>query len=67
MNHAVRTYKLTGEFISESCFETAEKAYEEYCDIIDNMKRNLPRGFGVIVVRFNNERMMTQETIIGTI
>ena len=66
MKHAVRTFNLSGKFIWEDSFETAEKAYEEYVDTIENLKRNLPKGQGVIVVRFNNEKVMTQETIIGT-
>lgn len=66
MSHAVRTYNVNGEFIYESHFETAEKAYEEYCDIIDNLKRTLPAGHVIHVARFRNERMMTHEQIIGT-
>ena len=50
----------------EAKFETAEKAYEEYVDIIDNLKRTLPKGYGVTVVRFNTERVMAQQTVIGT-
>ena len=49
----------------EGKFETAEKAYAEYVDTIENLKRTLPKGYGVTVVRFNGERVMTQETIIG--
>ena len=66
MTHAVRTYNLSGKFIHESFFETAEKAYENYRDTIKNLKKQLPKGYGVTVVRFNNERVMTQETVIGT-
>lgn len=67
MNHAVRTFKPNGTLIYESKFETAEKAYEEYCDIIDNLTKNLPKGQIVIVTRFNNNRMMTQRTIAGRV
>lgn len=66
MKHAVRTFNLSGKFMYEAKFETAEKAYEEYVDIIDNLKRTLPKGYGVTVVRFNTERVMTQQTVIGT-
>ena len=65
MKHAVRTFNLSGKFMWEGKFETAEKAYQEYVDTIENLKRTLPKGYGVTVVRFNNERVMTQETIIG--
>ena len=50
----------------EEHFETAEKAYEKYCDIIENAKKELPKGYGVKVVRFNNEKVMTMETVIDT-
>lgn len=66
MKHAVRTYNLSGKFIQEAHFETAEKAYEDYRNTIENLKRTLPKGYGITVVRFNNERVMTQETVIGT-
>lgn len=64
--HFVRTYNLSGKFIHEEEHETAEKAYAYYLDTIDNLKRTLPKGFGVTVVRFNGDRVMTAETIIGT-
>lgn len=65
MKHAVRTFNLSGKFMWEGKFETAEKAYAEYVDTIENLKRTLPKGYGVTVVRFNGDRVMTQETIIG--
>ena len=40
MKHAVRTYNLSGKFIHEAHFETAEKAYEDYRDTIENLKKN---------------------------
>ena len=63
MKHVVRTYNLSGKFMYESHFETAEKAYAEYLDIIENAKKNLPAGYGVIVVRFRDEKVMAMETI----
>ena len=66
MNHAVRTYNLSGKFMYEEHFETAEKAYEHYCDTIENLKKELPKGYGVNVVRFKNEKVMSMETVIGT-
>ena len=67
MKNVVRTFNLSGKFMYEEHFSTPEKAYEGYVDIIENMKRNLPKGFGVTVVRFSDETPMTSETVIGTI
>lgn len=67
MKNVVRTYNLSGKFMYEEHFPTPEKAYEGYVDIIENMKRNLPKGFGVTVVRFRDGIAMTSETVIGTI
>ena len=63
MKHVVRTYNLSGKFMSESHFETAEKAYAEYLDIIENANKNLPAGYGVTVVRYRDEKVMAMETI----
>ena len=63
MKHVIRTYNLSGKFMSESHFETAEKAYAEYLEIIENAKKNLPTGYGVTVVRFRDEKVMAMETI----
>ena len=67
MKNVVRTFNLSGKFMYEEHFSTPEKAYKGYVDIIENMKRNLPKGFGVTVVRFSDEMVMTTETVIGTI
>ena len=67
MKHVVRTFNLSGKFMYEEHFATAQKAYEGYVDIIENAKRNLPSGFGITVVRFNDGMAMTSETVIGTI
>lgn len=66
MIHTIRTFSLSGESIHEKTFETAEKAYECYLDIIVYLKKTLPKGFGVNVVRFKNEKVVTMETVIGT-
>lgn len=66
MKHAVRTYNLSGKFMYESHHTTAEDAYKEYTEIIENMRKTLPSGYGVTVVRFNDGKPMTKETIIGT-
>lgn len=66
MSDTVRTFNLSGKFISEFNFSTPEKAHEEYKDIIDNAKRTLPTGFGINVVRFSDKKVMAMETVIGT-
>lgn len=63
--HIVRTYNLSGKFIHEETFNTAEEAYEEYRDTIENLREHLPQGYGVNVVRFNDGHMMAMETIVG--
>ena len=62
----VRTYNLSGKFISEQHFPNAEKAHNEYKNIIENAKNNLPVGFGIHVIRFVDEKIMAMETIEGT-
>ena len=62
----VRTYNLSGKFISEQHFSNAEKAHNEYKNIIENAKNNLPAGFGIHVIRFVDEKIMAMETIEGT-
>lgn len=64
-NHHVRTFNLSGKFIYEESFQTAEKAYEEYLHIIKNAQEQLPAGYGVVVVRYWDNNIMAEETIIG--
>ena len=64
--HVVRTFDKNGKMVYESFFETAEKAYDEYVDIIENSKENLPHGEELTVVRFADGRIMCSETIKGT-
>lgn len=66
MKHAVRTFKLSGELIYEANHETAEKAYAEYADIVENAQRTLPKGYGVHIARYADGKAMTIETVIGT-
>ena len=66
MEHAVKTYNLNGKFMYESQFVNAEETYKEYCDIIENAKKTLPKGYGVTVVRFKYGKVMTIETVVGT-
>lgn len=65
--HSVRTYSLSGEFIDSEEFDTAENAYMEYKDLIENLKEHLPRNRGVYVVRFDdNNYIMAMEMVMGT-
>lgn len=64
--HVVRTFDKNGKMVYEDFFETAEKAYEEYVDIIENEKKNLPYGKELIVTRFAYGMLMCRETIKGT-
>lgn len=64
--HCVKTFNLSGKFIHEDTFSTAEAAYEEYCDTVQNLKDHLPKGYGTTVVRYNGGHVMAMETIIGT-
>ena len=66
MKHIVMTFDLSGKFINGNRFETAEKAYNEYIDVIDNLKRNLPKGFCVQVVRCIDDAIMAIEIVEGT-
>lgn len=65
-NNAVKTYNLSGKFISESHHATAEEAYQEYVAITENLKNHLPKGHGVMVVRERYGRVQALEKIIGT-
>lgn len=66
MEHIVRTYNLSGKHMYEGHFGSAEDAYEEYKTIIENARDNLPSGYGITVVRFNDGYVMAEETVIGT-
>lgn len=63
MNHVVRTYNLSGKFMYEAHFKTADEAYAEYHNIIENAKKTLPSGYGITVVRYSDEKIMATETI----
>ena len=66
MRHAVMTFDLDKEkCLYESRHQTAESAYEEYKDIIGNLRRNLPIGEKVTVARYNDGDLMTCETVEG--
>lgn len=64
MKHTVRTYNLSGKFMYERNFATAEEAYKEYKDIISNANETLPAGYGITVVRFRDEKVMATETVV---
>lgn len=66
MTHEVRTFNSSGKCMHVQRFVTAEKAYEEYNDIIENAKTHLPKGYDVTVVRYRGSQIMSRETVVGT-
>ena len=64
--HVVRTFDKNGKMVYESFFDTAEKAYDDYVDIIENSEENLPYGEELTVVRYADGRIMCIERIKGT-
>ena len=68
--NVVQTYNFSGKMMYEKNFVSGDKganeAYKEYCNIIDNCKRTLPKGYGVTVIRLRWGKVMTEETVIGT-
>ena len=66
MKHIVMTFDLSGKFIKGDRFETAEKAYNEYMNIIDTARKVLPIGSGIQVVRLVDDAVMAIETVKGT-
>jgi hypothetical protein len=64
MTHTVRTFNLSGKFMYEKNFLTAEDAYKEYTEIIENLKKTLHAGYGVTVVRYRDDKPMTMETVV---
>lgn len=65
MKNTVRTFDKHNNLVYEANFITADAAYKEYKDIINNLKAHLPKGFTTTVVRYVDECVMTTETIIG--
>ncbi len=67
MKEVVRVFsKNTGKMTYEEEFKTAERAYDEYKEIIRVLKKSLPSGKTDIVVRYSDEHVMAMETIVGT-
>lgn len=65
-NNTVKTYNLSGKFMYESHHCTADEAYKEYCNIIENLKQELPKGFGATVVRERFGKVQSMVTVLGT-
>lgn len=65
MKHTVRTI-ANRKVVFEKDFATAEEAYKEYTSIIADIKsfiKDMPNGFERTVARYNDEMLMTYETI----
>ena len=52
--------------VYEYFFDTSEKAYDKYVDIVENSKETLPFGEEITVVRYEAERIICIDTIKGT-
>lgn len=67
MTHIIRMYNGNNPFpFYQESFKTAADAYAAYVKAIEDLKKNLIAGHEVAVARFNEERMMTIETVTGT-
>lgn len=66
MKHEVITLNAYGETLYSEKFDTVDKAYNEYTDIIRILSATLPKGHEVTVVRSNEGLIMTMKTIHGT-
>ena len=67
MKDVVRVFsENSGKMTYEEEFKTAERAYEEYKEIIRVLKKTLPSGKTDIVVRYSDGCVMAMETIVGT-
>ena len=65
--HTVRTYDKAGKLLYEANFKTAEAAYGEYKAILSNLRKTLPDGGWVRVVRFRDELPMCCDVAEGGI
>ena len=64
--HYVRIFDKSGKMVYEYFFDTSEKAYDKYVDIVENSKETLPFGEELTVVRYEAERIISIDTIKGT-
>lgn len=61
----VCTYNGEGNMVYEASFINADTAYQEFREIVENMKSYLPKNRILTVIRFNDDRIMNFETIVG--
>lgn len=62
MKHEVRVY-TNNKCTKREFFETAEKAYERYVEVIGILRSGKETGEEYLVVRFNEGDLMTLEEI----
>ena len=62
MKHEVRVY-TNNKCTKREFFETAEKAYERYVEVIRVLRGSKEYGEEYLVVRFNEGDLMTLEEI----
>ena len=66
MKNRVATANRKNEIISIEDFSTPEAAYDYYKDSIRILKKHLPKGETVTVIRFREGAIMAMETVVGT-
>ena len=64
--YAVRTFEKNGKMVYEDFFDTSEKAYDKYVDIVENSKDNLPYGEELSVVCYADRKVTHSDIIKGT-
>lgn len=67
MKHEVRTFNAKGKMMNVQSFENADKAYKEYENIKENLKKHLPKGYGCTIIRYRDDVVMTSCYIEGTV
>lgn len=66
MKHEIITFNASGKTMYSAKFATAEKAYKEFTETVENLSAHLPKGYEATVVRYNDGRIMSMTTIVGT-
>ena len=64
MLHEVKTYS-SGKMMYWERYDTAQKAYKAYTEIVENLTRNLPKGRSTIVTRWSDGDLMNETTVSG--
>ena len=65
-NNRVATINDNYKVLSMENYPTAEAAYEAWVEAIRILKKHLPKGETVTVIRYRWNQVMTMETVVGT-